>query len=95
MRSYELPGLVETPIHENITDLLLQRVKKTPGIPLFGVEDTPGIWRDVSAQAFLEQVQDLARGFIAAGIKPGDAVALMSRTPVSYTHLTLPTNREV
>ncbi|CAB4638978.1 unannotated protein [freshwater metagenome] len=80
MKSYELPSLVETPSHENITDLLLQRVSKTPNIALFGVEDTPGIWREVSAQAFLEQVQDLARGFIAAGIKPGDSVAIMSRT---------------
>ena len=80
MKSYELPSLVITPSTENITDLLIQRVKKTPGIALFGIEDTPGTWRDVSAQAFLEQVQDLARGFIASGIKPGDAVALMSRT---------------
>ena len=80
MKSYELPSLVESPNHENITDLLIERVKKTPSIPLFGVEDSPGVWRDVSAQAFLEQVQDLARGFIAAGIKPGDAVGLMSRT---------------
>jgi long-chain acyl-CoA synthetase len=80
MRSYELPSLVESPSHENITDLLLQRVTKTPNIVLFGVEDTPGVWRDVTAQVFLEQVQDLARGFIASGIKPGDSVALMSRT---------------
>lgn len=80
MRSYELPGLIQSPDHENITDLLLQRAAATPDIALFGVEDTPGVWREVSAQAFLEQVQDLARGFIASGIKPGDAVALMSRT---------------
>lgn len=80
MRTYELPGLVQTPATENITDLLIQRAKKTPNLALFGVEDTPGTWREVSAQSFLEQVQDLARGFIAAGIKPGDAVALMSRT---------------
>ena len=80
MRSYELPSLVQSPNHENITDLLVQRVSKTPNIALFGVEDAPGVWREVSATAFLEQVQDLARGFIAAGIKPGDSVALMSRT---------------
>jgi len=80
MRSYELPSLVESVSTENITDLLVQRAKATPSLPLFGIEDTPGLWRDVSAQAFLEQVQDLARGFIAAGIKPGDAVGLMSRT---------------
>lgn len=80
MRSYELPGLIQSPDHENITDLLLQRAAATPDIALFGIEDTHGVWREVSAQAFLEQVQDLARGFIASGIKPGDAVALMSRT---------------
>ncbi len=80
MRSYELPSLVESVSTENITDLLVQRAKATPSLPLFGIEDTPGVWRDVSAKAFLEQVQDLARGFIAAGIKPGDAVGLMSRT---------------
>jgi len=80
MRSYELPSLVESASHENITDLLVQRVKKTPAIALYGREDTPGVWTDVSANSFLEQVQDLARGFIASGIKPGDAVAIMSRT---------------
>lgn len=80
MKSYELPSLIESPSHENITDLLLQRVSATPDIALFGVEDAPGVWREVSAQAFLEQVQDLARGFMASGIKPGDSVAIMSRT---------------
>jgi long-chain acyl-CoA synthetase len=80
MRSYELPSLIESPSNENITDLLMQRVRSTPQIALFGVEDTPGVWRDVSAEVFLGQVQDLARGFIAAGIKPGDAVGIMSRT---------------
>jgi long-chain acyl-CoA synthetase len=80
MRTYELPILIESPSHENITDLLLQRAAATPNLALFGVEDQPGIWREVSAQAFLEQVQDLARGFIASGIRPGDAVAIMSRT---------------
>ena len=80
MRSYELPSLVETAAHENITDLLLNRVKKTPTIPLFAIEKTPGVWNDVLAKDFLEQVEDLGKGFIAAGIRPGDAVAIMSRT---------------
>jgi long-chain acyl-CoA synthetase len=80
MRSYELPSLVETASNENITDLLLNRVRKTPNIPLFAIEKTPGVWTDVSAKDFLEQVEDLAKGFIATGIRPGDAVAIMSRT---------------
>ena len=80
MRSYELPSLVETPTNENITDLLLNRVRKTPNIALFAIEKTPGVWTDVNAKDFLEQVEDLAKGFIATGIKPGDAVGIMSRT---------------
>ncbi|MFM7014359.1 MAG: AMP-dependent synthetase/ligase [Actinomycetota bacterium] len=85
MKSYELPPLVESASNENITDLLVQRVKKTPNIALFAREETPGNWVPVTAHSFLEQVQDLARGFIAAGIKPGDAVALMSRTRYEWT----------
>lgn len=80
MRSYELPSLVESADHENITDLFLSRVQKTPNIPLIAIEKTPGVWTDVSAKDFLEQVKDLAKGFIAVGISPGDAVAIMSRT---------------
>jgi long-chain acyl-CoA synthetase len=80
MRSYELPSLVETSANESITDLLLNRVRKTPNIPLFAIEKTPGVWTDVSAKDFHEQVKDLAKGFIAAGIRPGDAVGIMSRT---------------
>jgi long-chain acyl-CoA synthetase len=80
MRSYELPSLVETAANENITDLLLNRVRKTPNIPLFAIEKTPGVWTDVSAKDFQEQVKDLAKGFIASGIRPGDAVGIMSRT---------------
>jgi long-chain acyl-CoA synthetase len=80
MRSYELPSLVETSANESITDLLLNRVRKTPNIPLFAIEKTPGVWTDVSAKDFHEQVKDLAKGFIASGIRPGDAVGIMSRT---------------
>ena len=80
MRSYELPSLVDTAANESITDLLLNRVRKTPNIPLFAIEKTPGVLTDVSAKDFHEQVKDLAKGFIAAGIRPGDAVGIMSRT---------------
>lgn len=80
MRSYELPSLVETATHENITDLLLNRVRKTPNIPLFAIEKTPGVWTDVSAKDFHQQVKELAKGFIASGIRPGAAVGIMSRT---------------
>lgn len=85
MKTYELPPLIESSNDENITDLLVQRAAKTPDLPLFAREETPGNWVDVSCHSFLEQVQDLARGFIAAGIKPGESVAIMSRTRYEWT----------
>ena len=87
MRSYELPSLIQSNKDENITDLLVQRVKKTPNIALFARENTPGVWTEVSAQVFLSEVQALAKGFIKAGIKPGDAVAIMSRTRYEWAQV--------
>jgi hypothetical protein len=46
-----------------------------------------GIWTPVTWREFAEQVHELAAGFIAAGIRPGDRVALMSRTRYEWTLL--------
>ncbi|MGB3827540.1 MAG: AMP-dependent synthetase/ligase, partial [Ornithinimicrobium sp.] len=42
-------------------------------------------WRDVSAAEFWEQVQALAKGFVAAGVPVGARVAIMSRTRYEWT----------
>lgn len=39
-----------------------------------------GTWTPVTWREFAGQVRDIAAGFIAAGIQPGDRVGLMSRT---------------
>src|ERR1017187_241867 len=44
-----------------------------------------GRWQDVTAREFRDQVTGLAKGLIAAGIEPGDRVALMSRTRYEWT----------
>jgi len=41
---------------------------------------TDGHWRTVTARAFADEVTALAAGLMAAGIAPGDRVALMSAT---------------
>ena len=46
-----------------------------------------GTWTPVTWREFARQVRDLAAGFIAAGIQPGDRVALMSRTRFEWTVL--------
>jgi long-chain acyl-CoA synthetase len=84
LQSFEVASLVESDLHSNITDLLLQRVSETPNLPLFALDTDKG-WKDLSGAGFLEQVQDLAKGFIAAGIQPGQAVGIMSKTRFEWT----------
>jgi long-chain acyl-CoA synthetase len=44
-----------------------------------------GAWRPVTCAAFAAQVTGIAAGLVAAGIRPGDRVALMSRTRYEWT----------
>ena len=85
MTFYDVPLRVETNPRENATDLLLSRVAKNPKHGLFSRKNPDGSWRDVTSEDYLAEVQSLAKGLIAAGIKPGDAVALMSRTRYEWT----------
>ena len=57
-----------------------------PGAPgAAGETAGRGGWRDVTAGQFRDEVAVLAKGLIAAGISPGDRVALMSRTRYEWT----------
>jgi long-chain acyl-CoA synthetase len=78
------PVVVADP-NANATDLLVERVAKTPDAALFALPDGSGGWTDVSSAEFLAQVVALAKGFIAAGIKPGDKVAFMCKTRYEWT----------
>lgn len=46
-----------------------------------------GAWRPVTAATFAREVSALARGLVAAGLAPGDRVALMSNTRYEWTVL--------
>jgi long-chain acyl-CoA synthetase len=79
-----MPAVVPADPQSNCTQLLLDRVNETPDHPIFAIPQAEG-WRDVSATEFYEQVYALAKGFVAAGIKPGDRVGLMCRTRYEWT----------
>src|SRR2546429_594554 len=44
-----------------------------------------GAWRDVTATQFRDEVVDLAKGLVAAGVKPGDRVGILSATRYEWT----------
>ena len=80
MKAYDVPSLIDSDPNSNITDLLVQRAKETPDLVLFGVADATSNWTHVTAREFYSQVVALAKGFIAAGVQPGQTVAIMSHT---------------
>lgn len=84
MIQFDLPPVVPADPSANTSDLLADRVAATPDRPLFAVPDGAG-WRDVSARDFEQQVIALAKGFVAAGIQPGEKVAFIARTTYDWT----------
>jgi len=85
MKTYDIDPIVVSSNNENITDLLINRVKETPKLPLFAMAQEDGRWHDLSGEDFLSQVCAVAKGLIASGIQPGQAVAIMSKTRYEWT----------
>jgi long-chain acyl-CoA synthetase len=85
MKSYDIDPLVVSANSSNITDLLVDRVAANPKLPLFAIERADGTWHDILAEEFLAQVVAVAKGLIASGIQPGQAVAIMSKTRYEWT----------
>ena len=84
MVQFEVPAIVPADPQANVTDLLVERVKKTPNLALFAVPEGDG-WRDISAAEFQKQVIALAKGFVAGGLEPGDKVGFIARTTYQWT----------
>ncbi|GAA3024375.1 AMP-dependent synthetase/ligase [Microbacterium dextranolyticum] len=81
---FDIPAIVPADPSANIADLLVDRVRATPSLALFAVPDGAG-WRDITAAEFERDVIALAKGFVAAGIEPGDKVAFVARTTYEWT----------
>ncbi|MCC9175232.1 AMP-dependent synthetase/ligase [Arthrobacter sp. zg-Y179] len=84
MRESATDLLVSLPEDSNVTDLLLQMHRKDPGRVLYAVKNGSS-WEDITAAQFLAEVTRLAKGLIGSGVRPGDSVAVMSRTSYEWT----------
>jgi len=81
---FEVPAIVPADPDANVADLLVKRVEATPDRALFSVPEGEG-WRDISAADFQTAVTALAKGFVAAGIQPGEKVGFLARTTYEWT----------
>ncbi|RDG38137.1 AMP-dependent synthetase/ligase [Streptomyces corynorhini] len=86
MREFSLPALYEVPSDGNLTDLIRRNATQHPEVAVLA-RKVDGVWTDVTATQFLAEVRAAAKGLIAAGVEPGDRVALMSRTRFEWVLL--------
>ncbi|HWR85646.1 MAG TPA: long-chain fatty acid--CoA ligase [Rhodoglobus sp.] len=85
MKQFDVPALVTPDPEANATDLLIGRVAQTPDRALFSLPTADGGWSDVTAREFHRQVVALAKGFVAAGVQPGDKIGLMCKVRYEWT----------
>ena len=79
-----VPRLVPPSAASNIADYPVQWAEREPGRVMVSLQDGQG-WHEVTATRFREDIDSLAKGFLGAGIAPGDRVAIMSRTRYEWT----------
>ncbi len=72
--------VVHLPDDSNVTDGVLALAERRPEHAVYAVRNGAGGWLDISIAGFLSTVRGVARGFIAAGVEPGDRIAIMSQT---------------
>ena len=84
MREYSTPLTIDLPTSGNLTDDVVRNAREDPHAAVFS-RPVDGSWEDVTAEEFHAQVSAVAKGLIAAGIEPGDRVALISKTRYEWT----------
>jgi long-chain acyl-CoA synthetase len=81
-----MPLTTDVPRTGNLTDDLVRNAAEAPGTVVFS-RRVDGAWDDITTTAFLSEVKAVAKGFVAAGVEPGDRVGLMSKTRYEWTLL--------
>lgn len=80
---------LEEPIDDdkNLFSILEERAERTPDASLVEYKAADGSWASFGAAEFRDKVIALAKGLIARGIMPGDAVSVISKTRWEWTAL--------
>lgn len=85
MKQFDEPAVVAADPTANVTDLLVDRLALTPDLVLFSLPDARNGWSSVTTAQFHAQVVALAKGFVAAGVQPGDKIGLICKTRYEWT----------
>ena len=86
MREFTVPATTTVADEENLTDVVWANAERFASSVSFR-RRVDGGWVDITARDFAKQVTSVAKGLVASGIKPGDRVALLSKTRYEWTLL--------
>ena len=85
MREYSVPATLRVADDETLVDAVFANAARDESALAYRRRGADRQWSDVTAGAFAAEVTAVARGLIAAGVQPGDRVALLSRTRYEWT----------
>ena len=80
MQETSTPAVVQHDPKRTVSDFLEERFASDPDHVIFGLPTADGGWSPVSTAEFRAEVVALAKGFISAGVKPGDRVGIICST---------------
>ncbi len=86
MNEFTTPAIVPPATTGNLTNLITERASLEPNRTMLS-RPVGEAWQPVSAKELEDEIRTAAKGFIAAGIQPGDRVALMAKTRYEWTIL--------
>ena len=84
MQEHVAPPLVPPTTEGSLADLPARNAASNPHAVAFARKED-GRWVDVTARQFNDDVRALAKGLVASGVRPGDRVAIMSKTRYEWT----------
>jgi long-chain acyl-CoA synthetase len=85
VREYSIPALAQIADSASVADIVFSRAASQPQAVVMRRRSDDGKWHDVTAEAFRTEVTAVAKAIVAAGMKPGDRIGLMSRTRYEWT----------
>ena len=87
LKEYTQPATKPIDGDKNVFSVLVERAERKPNEPLVSYKDGTGSWRSFTATEFRDKVIALAKGLIARGVMPGDAVSIISSTSWQWAAL--------
>ncbi|WP_225833762.1 long-chain fatty acid--CoA ligase [Streptomyces sp. NK08204] len=89
MQDVALAPSATPPLTGGLADSIFDTAERHPTLPVLArrPDRAADRWEEVTAVELRDEVVDLAKGLVAAGISPGHRVALMSRTRYEWTVL--------